>query len=156
MAEASPRAPEHVQEVARLLANASLAALQPGRMRLPLVASSGLVDALDGEILRRQRHFARAAEHLDRALGRHPNLLPAYHCAALAHVALGQRSRAREIWQGLLERAPADPVARYQIALTHHDEGQPVEAAHWYEEHLARQPNALPARFNLGLVLLQA
>ncbi len=109
--------------------------------------------ALRGELLRRASSHAEAADVLARALRDAPDLLPAYHCAALACVAAGDAERARSFWLALLARHADDRVARYQIGLTFHDAGDLPQAIHWYREQVRRFPGAIPAWYNLGLAL---
>jgi predicted O-linked N-acetylglucosamine transferase (SPINDLY family) len=117
----------------------------------PEHAQSGPAQALRAEILRRHGKSADAIPLYAEAILRCPELHAAYHCAALAHVAQRDLTGARALWHALLQRTPADPVARYQIALTWHDEGNFAEAARWYEKQLARDPDSFQTAYNLGL-----
>ena len=116
------------------------------------IAGSAEALALEGERLRRSGRPADAAPTLDRALALRPNSRALCHAAALAHAAAGERARARERWQALLARFPDDAAARFQIAVTYHDEGRHDDAARWYEAQAAAVPGMFAAWWNLGLV----
>ena len=111
-----------------------------------------MVLVLRAELLRRRGRNDDAAPLFVAAIARVPDVLPAYHCAALNAVTRGDRDAARALWLALLERHPADALARYQIGLTYHESGALAEAADWYERQLARTPRTFKAAWNLGLV----
>jgi predicted O-linked N-acetylglucosamine transferase (SPINDLY family) len=111
---------------------------------------------LRAELLRRRGQAADAIPLFAEAVLRCPELHAVYHCAALAHVAQRDLPGARTLWQALLERDPADPVARYQVAHAWHDEGNLAEATRWYEQQLERFPQSFQSAFNLGLARMDA
>jgi len=115
-------------------------------------AESGTATALRAELLRRRGRHDEAAPLFVAAIARAPDIVPAYHCAALNAVARGDRDAARAFWLALLQRDPGDALARYQIGLTYHEAGALVEAADWYERQLAHAPRTFKAAWNLGLV----
>ncbi len=144
-----------LDEVTRALRQPSLAVLEETGARLAGVpAAAAALDALEGERLRRSGKPVEALARLERSLAQAPELLAAYHCAALAHVAAGHAERARSVWLALLQRNVDDAVARYQIGLTYHDAGDLPEAVRWYEEQVRRRPDFLPAWYNLGVASL--
>ncbi len=117
-------------------------------------ASAGSPEALalEGELARRRGDAAGAVGLLDRALAARPACRALHHACALAHAAAGDRAAARERWQALLAASPDDPAARFQIAVTFHDEGRLDEAAAWYEAQALAVPAMFAAWWNLGLV----
>ena len=115
-------------------------------------AASGAGMALQAELLRRQGRLDLAAPLFATAIERAPDLVAAYHCAALNAVARGHREGARTLWLALLARDPGDALARYHIGLTYHDAGALDDAAAWYERQLAHAPSTFKAAWNLGLV----
>jgi predicted O-linked N-acetylglucosamine transferase (SPINDLY family) len=135
-------------DAARL--GATLAAIDPAHAR------SGPAQALRAEQLRRRGQSAAAIPLYADAIALCPELLAAYHGAALAHVAERNLGGARALWEALLERDPADASARYQIALAWHDEGNLAEAARWYERQLELAPESYRAAFNLGIARLDS
>ena len=108
--------------------------------------------ALQGELARRRGDFANATTLLDLALGSRPEIRALHHAAALAHAAGGDRSAARARWMALLDRAPDDAIARFQVAVTHHDDGDLPQAARWYEAQTAHAPRMAGGWLNLGIV----
>ena len=108
--------------------------------------------ALEGELLRRHGEPAQALPLLARALTVRPDCRALYHACALAHAAVGDTASARERWQSLLASFPDDTTARFQIAVTWHDERRLDDAAHWYEAQAAAVPGMFAAWWNLGLV----
>ncbi len=108
--------------------------------------------ALEGELLRRLGEPAQARPLLARALALRPDCRALYHACALAHAAIGDTASARERWQALLASFPDDTTARFQIAVTCHDERRLDDAAHWYEAQAAAVPGMFAAWWNLGLV----
>lgn len=117
---------------------------------------SGPAQALRAEELRRRGHPGDAIPLYADSIARCPELLPAYHGAALAHVATRDLDGARALWEALLARDPADASARYQIALAWHDAGNLAEAARWYERQLLHAPESYRAAFNLGIARMDA
>ena len=81
-------------------------------------AASGAGIALQAELLRRQGRLDLAAPLFATAIERAPDLVAAYHCAALNAIASGRRDAARALWHALLARDPGDSLARYHIGLT--------------------------------------
>ncbi len=122
----------------------------------PMHAQSGPAQALRAEGLRRAGKPAEAIPLYADAIARCPELLAAYHGAALAHVAQRDLDGARALWEALLARDPSDASARYQIALAWHDEGNLAEAARWYERQLEHAPASYRAAFNLGIARMDA
>ena len=144
-------------EAAAALRHADRARLDQALAAIPPEhAQSGPAQALRAEILRRRGQAAAALPLFADAIARCPELHPAYHGAALAHVAQRDLAGARALWQALLARDPADPTARYQIALAWHDEGNLAEAARWYERQLLHAPDSYRAAFNLGIARMDA
>lgn len=120
--------------------------------RADAAAGSPEALALEGELLRRHGAPAQALSLLARALASRPDCRALYHACALAHAAVGDTASARERWQSLLASFPDDTVARFQIAVTCHDEGRLDDAARWYEAQAAAVPGMFAAWWNLGLV----
>ncbi len=115
-------------------------------------AESATAMALRAELLRRRGRHDEAAPLFAASIARGPDIVPAYHCAALNAVARGDRDAARVFWLALLESNPDDVLARYQIALTYHEAGALADAADWYQRQLAHAPRTFKAAWNLGLV----
>lgn len=142
--------------VARLIRDPATSLLEAeARTLTGTAAESGPALALRGEIARR-RGDASALALLARAVERSPGLVAAWHALALARARAGDRPGARDAWKAVLDHAPDDPLARYQIALSFHDERDHRAAAAWYEAHLAARPGDARALRNLGLVRLAA
>ena len=118
------------------------------------LSGSAPAKALRAELLRRSGDARQAALLFAEAVAGAPGLHMAYHGAALAHIACGDRKGARAAWTALLERVPDDLNARYQIALTWHDERSFRDAAYWYEKQLEHHAS-FAAAYNLGLVRLE-
>ena len=116
----------------------------------PLAAADAA--ALRGELARRRGDSLAAMKWLDAAVADRSDVRALHHACALAHAAAGDRSGARARWEGLLRRFPDDPLSRFQIGVSHHDEGNLHEAARWYAEQLARLPSMAAAWMNLGHV----
>ena len=119
-------------------------------------AQSGPAQALRAEQLRRRGQPADAIPLYADAIAQCPELVAAYHGAALAHVAQRDLGGARALWEALLARDPSDASARYQIALAWHDQGNLAEAARWYERQLEHAPESYRAAFNLGIARMDA
>ena len=140
------------------LASATLQALltdrDPGRLDAALRTPLDPADeaALKGERARRAGDLPAAMRLLDAALAHRGDVRALYHACALAHAAAGHRDVARTRWAALLQRFPDDPLARFQIGVTHHDDGRLHEARQWYEAQLARAPSMALAWINLGHV----
>jgi protein O-GlcNAc transferase len=141
------------------VARATLEALLTDRdaARLQAALDAGGLDAidqaaLDGELARRRGDLSTAVQRLEAAIAGRSDVCALHHACALAHAAAGDRPRARTRWLALLERFPDDPLARFQIGVTHHDDGNLREAARWYGEQLARTPSMAAAWLNLGHV----
>ena len=105
-------------------------------------AESAAAMALRAEFLRRRGQHDEAAPLFAAAIARGPDIVPAYHCAALNAVARGDRDAARAFWLALLEGNPDDVLARYQIALTYHEAG----ALAWVDAVAAATRGALRRR----------
>jgi predicted O-linked N-acetylglucosamine transferase (SPINDLY family) len=138
------------EELDALLTSRDLAVLDAARAAADAGSPEAL--ALDGELRRRRGDAAGAVALLDRALASRPGCRALHHACALALAASGDRASARERWQALLAGAPDDAAARFQIAVTFHDEGRLEEAARWYEAQGDVAPGMFAAWWNLGLV----
>jgi len=143
------------RRVASLLQDPATARLEHALATLPpALAGSAPANALRAEAMRRRGEATRAAALFDEAIAGAPDLDAVYHCAALARAAAAAPAGARGLWAALLARSPHDPVARYQIGLSWHDERRYDEAARWYADQLARHPASFRAAHNLGLARL--
>ena len=143
------------RRVAGLLQDPATAHLEQAIATLqPVLSGTAPAKALRAEAMRRRGDATKAAALFEEAIAEAPDLDAAYHCAALARTASGDHAGARRLWAALLDRSPHDPVARYQIGLSWHDERNYDEAARWYEDQLARHPASFRAAQNLGLARL--
>jgi predicted O-linked N-acetylglucosamine transferase (SPINDLY family) len=147
--------PAFERQVDALLRDPLTERLQQALDALPPGATTAAAKALRAEILRRRGEFRAAALLFDEAIASAPAVPAAWHAGALAHVACGERARARAIWTDLLDRNADDPLARYQIALSWHDDGEPAEAARWYQRQLDRFPKTAAAALNLGVACIE-
>jgi len=137
-------------ELDALLTSRDAARLDAARAGAPAGSPEAL--ALEGELLRRRGEPEKALPTLGRALALRPDCRALYHATALALAASGDKAAARARWQSLLASFPDDTAARFQIAVTWHDEGRLDDAAHWYEAQAAAVPGMFAAWWNLGLV----
>ena len=124
------------------------------RLKAALAAplDAGDEAALKGELARRAGDVRTAIPWLDAARARRDDVPALLHACALAYASAGDRATARVRWEALLRRFPDDEVARFQIAVTHHDDGNLREAARWYAEQVDRLPSMAAAWLNLGHV----
>ncbi len=143
--------PSGVPALARLLVDPSAESLERALAAHAVgPPENPAASLLRGELARRRGDFATASRLLGDALSALPDVLPAYHSAAMAEVAQGHRDAARALWRELVLRAPDDRFARYQIALTFHEEGDLAQALYWYDQQVARHPDTVQAWHNLG------
>ena len=147
--------PAFERQVDALLRDPLTDRLQHALAAIPSAAATAAALALQAEILRRRGEFRAAAEMFDEVIAATPEMPAAWHAGALAHVACGERARARAIWADLLDRNADDPVARYQIARAWHDDAEPAEAARWYQRQLDRFPRTAAAALNLGIAWIE-
>jgi predicted O-linked N-acetylglucosamine transferase (SPINDLY family) len=145
-----------VEALSRLLVDPDRSAIERALASPPIRDDASAVGLLSGELARRAGDAARAVALLETGLSAWPAVLPAWHSAALARLAAGDRDGARALWQRLLERNPEDRIARYQIALSFHDERRIEHASTWYVRQLERQPADARASHNLGLCRQEA
>ena len=143
------------RQVDALLRDPLTERLERALAAIPSALATAAALALRAEILRRRGEFRTAAGLFDEALAAAPEIPAAWHAGALAHVACGERARARAIWADLLDRNADDPLARYQIARTWHDDAEPAEAARWYQRQLDRFPATVAAALNLGIAWIE-
>jgi protein O-GlcNAc transferase len=148
-----PRSPDPAiaSALSRLLTDPDRAAIERALASGRFDADAAPTRMLRGEVARRAGDVATAASLLDEAVRALPDVLPGWHCAALAQLAAGNREAARSLWQSLLARSPDDRIARYQIALSFHDERRLDEASAWYGQQIARHPDDARAWHNLAL-----
>ncbi|MFO1283485.1 MAG: tetratricopeptide repeat protein [Burkholderiales bacterium] len=111
--------------------------------------------ALRGEIERRAGRAAEAARLLAVAAVGWPRSNAIAHALALARIQSGDRDGARAAWRAIVERHPADPAARYQIAVSYDEENRIDEAIGWYQAQVEAHPAAVAAWLNLGRLRLR-
>lgn len=96
-------------------------------------------------------------EHGDpgRAVELDPTLAEGWHRLGLDFLQAGDPGRARDCWQRLVELRPADPRARYNLALAFEDCRQLAEAAEELHHAIALESHYAAAHFNLARVYEQ-
>lgn len=98
------------------------------------------------------RDFDQAIELLEQLVETSPGVTAPYINLALAYRLVGKPEPAEEHLKTALELIPGHPVASNEYGLLLRKAGRFAEARNIYEQALARFPDYLPARKNLGIL----
>ena len=131
-----------------LMAAAPLAGCQRNRdFNLNPASSASLQEALklatEGEALRKDAKFAKAAEKYKQSIAIKPDIGAVWVNYGACLSELGDYMPARDAYIRAAELLPSDPRPYENLGLLYHDRGYDVKALEYYELSLAKDPHWL-------------
>jgi Tfp pilus assembly protein PilF len=103
-------------------------------------------------VLLEGKRFSQAIETMEQVIERSPGVTAPYIDLAMAYRHVGNLEQAEDHLKTALELVPGHPVASNEYGLLLRRSGRFAEARQIYEQALARFPEYLPVRRNLGIL----
>lgn len=110
---------------------------------------------LIGEVYMGDNDHKNALPYLKKAVEIQPKLTQNRQTLAACYVGLKQYNEAESILTDILKTTPKFPLAHFHLGLLYEEQGKYEDARRAYAEEVSLYENTVPARFNLGKLLLR-
>ncbi len=110
---------------------------------------------LIGEVFMGEKNHEKAHYYLDKAVNIQPKLTRNRQNLAACLVGLQRYDEARNMLDGIIEETPKFPLAHFHLGLLFEERGNLGDALRAYGDELSSYPECVPARFNMGKLLLR-
>jgi tetratricopeptide (TPR) repeat protein len=148
---------EPVEQAPTLVEGPAVTRLQDGRegfviRETPSLDAESRRDFDRAVAMMKERKFEEAVELLEKVIESTPEVTAPYINIAMAYAAIDRLEPAEQHLKTALRLVPEHPAASNEYGLLLRKSGRFAEAREIYEKALARFPEYLPARRNLGIL----